>query len=656
MNTNQPSIQRPTGATRWCSSLFRGARSVALAAGLVASLAASRAHATTTYDFNDGTLQGWTVISQGGVERPNALVRVGYNNGSMLGTDDCLTTGYNTVSSDFNGDSAHAIIMVRSPLFTIDAGATTITWNTAGGHSTNTVDPGTGTGAYPANAMGVSLVESATGSRVLSSRLSQEGTAAAKSFDVSGRANDGETYYLEIVDNYDGNWGFGEWDDFSIPGTRSTLPPLAPISLTAVAGSTKVALTWASSIGATSYSVKWSTTTGGPYTEIAFTIGTSFLDPAAINGTPNYYVVSATNAYGEGPDSTPLSVTPGTQPLPSGTVVFYSFNDPGNLGRDDSGNGQNLQTTSGTPGAGTGAYGGALSLDGLSTLGMASNAIPAGVPTGGNAFTVAAFLKPMATNEKGWVGWGSDGYNNANNFRFYSSTDVNHWWFDNDYSAYSSVSLQDGAWHPVVWTYGGAATDLICYVDGIEIGRQVNPVEPHVDANGTFYVGANALNGIAKYKLDGSIDELLIANRAWTAREATAYSLGGYSVTSMPAAGYEFWATFQTPPVTGGAGHIGPDGISNLMLYALDLKLDGTNGSPGTLAGDTVTFLKRADAVTNGDVSYTIQVSDNLGATDAWHKVDATTDTATEITYLLPSGKTKTFARLVVTEGPYPGP
>ncbi len=135
------------------------------------------------------------------------------------------------------------------------------------------------------------------------------------------------------------------------------------------------------------------------------------------------------------------------------------------------------------------------------------------------------------------------------------------------------------------------------------------------------------------------------------------HSGGGIRVlTGPPSGNYASWAAAQVPPVTGGPDHVGPDGIPNLMLYALDLKLDGTNGSPGTLTNNMLVFSKRAEAVANGDVSYTIQASEDLGLTDPWHKVTPTSENGTTIAYALPPGKARTFARLVVTQGGYAGP
>ena len=96
---------------------------------------------------------------------------------------------------------------------------------------------------------------------------------------------------------------------------------------------------------------------------------------------------------------------------------------------------------------------------------------------------------------------------------------------------------------------------------------------------------------------------------------------------------------------------VGNDGLTNLMIYALNLNTDGTNGSPGTLTGNLLSFSKRAEAVTNNDVSYLIEESDDLGLTDPWTEVSTydTNDNST-ISYSLPTGKPASYARLRVTK------
>lgn len=93
------------------------------------------------------------------------------------------------------------------------------------------------------------------------------------------------------------------------------VPPPAPTGLTALAGNAQVSLTWNTSVGATSYNVKRSNTSGGPYTTIATGVTpTSYTDTTVANGTTYYYVVSASNSAGESPNSNETSAT--TQPPP----------------------------------------------------------------------------------------------------------------------------------------------------------------------------------------------------------------------------------------------------------------------------------------------------------------------------------------------------
>lgn len=117
-------------------------------------------------------------------------------------------------------------------------------------------------------------------------------------------------------------------------------------------------------------------------------------------------------------------------------------------------------------------------------------------------------------------------------------------------------------------------------------------------------------------------------------------------------ANFASWAT--TNGVTGGPnGDSDVDGIINLVEYALNLNPSGSDGSPGTYtgAGGSLSFTKRAEAVTNGDVTYAIQESDDLGITDAWTSV-AAANTTSAISFAIPTGGGKKFYRLKVIAAP----
>jgi hypothetical protein len=91
------------------------------------------------------------------------------------------------------------------------------------------------------------------------------------------------------------------------------VPPPGPTTgLSASAGNGQVNLTWNAASGATGYTIRRGTATGGPYTTIRTNVvGTSFSDTGLTNGTTYYYVANATNADGAGQSSNEAIARPG---------------------------------------------------------------------------------------------------------------------------------------------------------------------------------------------------------------------------------------------------------------------------------------------------------------------------------------------------------
>jgi autotransporter-associated beta strand protein len=83
--------------------------------------------------------------------------------------------------------------------------------------------------------------------------------------------------------------------------------PTNPSGLTATAGNAQVALNWNPLAGAASYNVKRATVSGGPYTVLGNTAGTSYIDSNVVSDSTYYYVVSAVNTGGESPNSSEVS-------------------------------------------------------------------------------------------------------------------------------------------------------------------------------------------------------------------------------------------------------------------------------------------------------------------------------------------------------------
>jgi TatA/E family protein of Tat protein translocase len=83
----------------------------------------------------------------------------------------------------------------------------------------------------------------------------------------------------------------------------------APAGITAKPGRAQVALSWNACAGASSYNVKRSGTSGGPYALIISTGATSYTDEGLPSGT-FYYVISTVGANGESANSIEVSGTP----------------------------------------------------------------------------------------------------------------------------------------------------------------------------------------------------------------------------------------------------------------------------------------------------------------------------------------------------------
>ena len=177
----------------------------------------------------------------------------------------------------------------------------------------------------------------------------------------------------------------------------------APGSLAATPGSEQVSLTWTAASGATLYNIHRATVSGGPYTPIQTGwAGTSFTDTGLTNGAPYYYVVTATNAAGEGPPSNEASATP-FAPVATSTALASAPN-PSAFGQSvtftatvTSGSGVPAGTVTFTEGATTWASN--VAVNGAGQAAFSTTALSVGSHTLTAAFTGASgWLNSSGTN------------------------------------------------------------------------------------------------------------------------------------------------------------------------------------------------------------------------------------------------------------------
>ncbi len=107
--------------------------------------------------------------------------------------------------------------------------------------------------------------------------------------------------YIRIIQTGSAPANFWSIDEFNVIGTS----PMAPTGLMATAASSsQVNLSWNASASATGYNVKRSNMSGGNYTTVALNLpGLTYADSGLSSGTTYYYVVTATNAFGESGNS-----------------------------------------------------------------------------------------------------------------------------------------------------------------------------------------------------------------------------------------------------------------------------------------------------------------------------------------------------------------
>jgi autotransporter-associated beta strand protein len=260
---------------------------------------------TTASGANTYTVQRSTQVNNGGGTAAEAFVTLGTAtlSNTVTGTtytDTTPTNGsiysYAVTATNANGTSGSSTAAVATPVapvptatpanVTATAGALqeTITWSAVAGATGYLLQQATTSGGP------YTLVASAT----------------ETTYTVTG-LNANTTYYYVVSAVNSGGAGPNSAQ------ASDTTPLAPPATLTALAGSGQITLSWSAVTGATSYVVQRSTVTGGPYTTVSgagAVTGTTYTNIGLTNGTTYYYVVETTNGNGTGDISSEVNATP----------------------------------------------------------------------------------------------------------------------------------------------------------------------------------------------------------------------------------------------------------------------------------------------------------------------------------------------------------
>ncbi len=191
------------------------------------------------------------------------------------------------------------------------------------------------------------------GSPITNYRIYRGNSSGGESFHIeignvlvysdTGLAN-GMTYYYKVsAVNAVGEGAMST--EASATPTAPVTAPGAPRNLQASPGDGQVTLNWQapSNDGGSPillYTIYRGNSSGGESFLITVPLVTTYTDATVTNGVPYYYQVSATNAIGEGPRSSEVSVTPATQPgapqglsaAPGDATVSLTWSPPSSNG------------------------------------------------------------------------------------------------------------------------------------------------------------------------------------------------------------------------------------------------------------------------------------------------------------------------------------
>ena len=265
----------------------------ATAGNAQAALSWTASTGATSYSIFRGTTAGGestTAVATG-------ITTTSYTN---TGLTNGTTYYYKVTAVNPNGSSGYSNEASTTPVLPAPAAPTGLTatpgnaqvalaWTASSGASSYSIFRGTTAG-------GESTTAIATG-------------VTTTSYTNTGLTN-GTKYYYEIkAVNSAGSSAYS--NEASATPVAPTVPA-APTGLTATAGNTQVALSWAASSGATSYSVFRGTTAGGESTTAVATgiTTTSYTNTGLTNGTTYYYKVTAVNTTGSSGYSNEASAKP----------------------------------------------------------------------------------------------------------------------------------------------------------------------------------------------------------------------------------------------------------------------------------------------------------------------------------------------------------
>lgn len=203
-------------------------------------------------------------------------------------------------------------------------------------------------------------------------------------------------------------------------------------------------------------------------------------------------------------------------------------------------------------------------------------------------------------------------------------------------------SYANDTWRHVALTYDGTTRSARIFLDYTDVGggTVTNPLV--YDASNVIIASGGNSGGAAR-AFNGLIDEVRYTD--------SVLSSGDFLRAATPVGDYASWATAHGIAGESAAEDFDNDGLTNIIEYALGLDPKSSDVPAGTLEEGVLTFIKGTDAIASFEVGWVIQQSTDLSTwTDA--VTQAAGNPAASISYTLPTGQGKVFARLKAVQTP----
>jgi hypothetical protein len=254
--------------------------------------------AVMSVNYNGGGGNGITITatSGGAVEdnfRPNGLQ-------CTMGYITNLAAGDSTITANATGGTTHMDLAaeVFSPLAVLSAPTSVVATPQTNQVALSWADSSGGA------ATGYIVLRSTTSGSGFTAIATNTGNASTTYTDT--QVIDWTTYYYVV--QAVGPGGVSVYSA-QVSAYAEGLPA-GVAGLAATGGINQVALTWNTQIGASSFNVLRSTTSGGGFTSIGSSTTNGFTDTSVTDGTLYYYEVSASNGFGTSAGSSPVSAIP----------------------------------------------------------------------------------------------------------------------------------------------------------------------------------------------------------------------------------------------------------------------------------------------------------------------------------------------------------